>query len=68
MEVNQQDILNINSGKLNQNIYNKEKYVLSLEAQNYHYTDTGMFMLRGSVSGNNTNNLIEKLADEIKSI
>lgn len=68
VEVNQFDTLDLNSGRLNNNIYSKEKYVLALEARNYHFSDSGFFMLRGQVSGNNINKLIEKFAAEIKSI
>lgn len=33
-----------------------------MEARNYHYSDSGFFSLRGVVSGNNVNNMIEKMA------
>lgn len=68
VEVNQFDKLNLNRGLLSQNIYNKEKYVLALEARNFHFTDSGFFMLRGQVSGNNVTNAIEKVAQQLKGI
>lgn len=68
VEVNEYDKIKQNPGSLNKNIYNKEKYVLGLEARNFHYSDSGMFMLRGCVSGNNTNNLIDKISEEVKGV
>jgi len=39
-----------------------------MEARNFHFSDAGFFMLRGQVSGNNVNNLIEKMAEQVKKI
>lgn len=68
VEVNQFDLLELNSGKLNQEIYKKDKSVLAMEARNYHFSDSGFFMFRGKVSGNNVNNLIEKFSAQINKI
>lgn len=68
VEVNQFDKLDINRGLLNQNVYKKEKSVVSLEARNYHYSDAGFFMIRGQVTGNNVNNALEKIAQEMKNL
>ena len=66
VEVNQFDKMDVNRGLLNQNIYKKEKSALALEAKNFHFSDSGFFMLRGQVSGNNVNNILEKTALELK--
>lgn len=68
VEVNQFDKLDVNRGILNQNVYKKEKSVLALEAKNFHFTDSGFFMLRAQVSGNNVNTVLEKLAEQMKQI
>ncbi len=39
-----------------------------MEARNFHFSDAGFFMFRGQVSGNNVNNLIEKMAEQVKKI
>lgn len=62
VEVNQFDKLDLNRGLLNQNIYKKEKSVLALEAKNFHFSDSGFFMVRGQVTGNNVNSILEKIA------
>jgi hypothetical protein len=47
VEVNQFDLLGLNQGLFNKNVYAKEKFVLGMEARNFHFSDSGFFMLRG---------------------
>ena len=35
-------------------MYQKLNYIKGVEAQNFHFSDSGAYVLRGTVMGNNT--------------
>lgn len=62
VEVNQFDPLELKNSHLN-DLYKKHSFVHALEAKNFHFSDSGMFSLRGVVSGNNLNSALEAVAN-----
>lgn len=49
-------------------MYKKLNYIKAIEAQNFHFSDSGIYVLRGSVMGNNTNAFLDNLSKAVKAI
>lgn len=67
VEVNEFNALEIKNSRFN-DLYKNSSYINALEASNYHFSDAGMFCLRGVVSGDNLNNGIESVAKVFKNL
>ena len=67
VEVNQFDPLEMKNSRFN-DLYKTNSYFNALEARNYHFSDAGMFLLRGVVSGDNLNSGVESVAQVFKNL
>lgn len=63
VQANHFDPLNLIKGKLVDNVYKKNPFINAVEAQNHHFSDSGFFSLRSTISGNKVNETIDLLAD-----
>lgn len=61
VEVNYFNPLEINHSILSKDVYLKNSFFNSVEAVNLHFSDAGVFVLRGNVSGDNVNKGLEAL-------
>ena len=68
VEVNEYDALNNQTGLLYNNLYKNNAFIDGLEATNSHFTDSGVFVLRGSTSTEKLNNTLELLAGVFKGV
>ncbi len=68
VEVNHYDPLEQYKGRFYNNIYQKHSFINALEASNYHFTDSGMFMIRAVVNGNNVNQSLDLMSKEVASL
>ena len=66
VEVGNNDALSTARNRLTHNVYSKNAFIDSLEATNMHFSDSGLFILRANVNGDNVNKAIELIAGELK--
>lgn len=68
VEVNEYDPLNTQAGRFYNNVYSKNAFVDALEASNQHFTDSGLFVVRGETSSDKLNSTLDLVAKEFGSL
>jgi len=68
IEVGNNDTLSTARNRLTRNVYAENAFIDSVEATNMHFTDSGLFIIRANINGDNVNKALELIAGEFKAL
>lgn len=68
IEVGNNEALSTSRNRLTRNVYAENAFIDSIEATNMHFTDSGLFIIRTNINGDNVNKALELVATEFKAL